>query len=288
MVGQSFRPDHIFSGGGDHILAEWDLNSGEPSGVVAQIPGVIFSSLVIKEKNILLLGDNQGGLHVLDLNTRQELRYLKAHSEGVFHINWNSKYAHIYVFGADGAFSVWDIDTFECLCQKVICKGKIRSSSLSKNGEFIALAGGDGIARYVSCKDFSIIHEWEAHRRSLNSICFDPSGRFILTGGKDAYLKIWDAQDENRLIKEVPAHNYAIYSIAFHPDGHLFATCSMDKTIKIWDARDFNFLLRIDREKYQGHRNSVNSLIWSDFNHYLVSGSDDRTVIVWKIEKITD
>jgi len=69
---------------------------------------------------------------------------------------------------------------------------------------------------------------------------YSPDGKFLLTGGRDAHLNIWQT-DSYELIKSIPAHNWAIYDIVFNPDTTLFATASRDKTIKIWDAKHINY-----------------------------------------------
>ena len=47
-------------------------------------------------------------------------------------------------------------------------------------------------------------------------------------------------------------------------------------------------LLRIDKSKNEGHTYSVNKLLWSDFNNYLISTGDDKTIMVWEIAKNTN
>jgi hypothetical protein len=42
-------------------------------------------------------------------------------------------------------------------------------------------------------------------------------------------------------------------------------------------------LTRLDNEKSGGHLNSVNALLWK--NDYLISGSDDRSIIVWEVRQ---
>jgi WD40 repeat protein len=84
-------------------------------------------------------------------------------------------------------------------------------------------------------------------------------------------------------IKSQPAHLFTINNIAFHPTEPIFATASRDKMIKIWDLNNYKLLKVIDVIKFGGHINSVNKLLWSTFNNLLISVSDDRTVIVWKI-----
>jgi WD40 repeat protein len=123
---------------------------------------------------------------------------------------------------------------------------------------------------------------YSAHTLSANIVRYSPDGKFLLSGGRDAHLNIWDTKNYSQ-VKSIPAHNYAIYDIAFSPDAKLFATASRDKTIKIWDADMFEILARISKENYEGHVNSVNKLFWSDYNNYLVSSGDDRAVMVWEI-----
>ena len=123
---------------------------------------------------------------------------------------------------------------------------------------------------------------FDAHQLSANCVAYHPNGKQLLSGGRDAHLNSWDASTY-QLIKSIPAHNYAIYDIVFSPDNKYFATASRDKTIKIWNAEDAGLLMRINKEKYDGHSNSVNKLLWCKYNNYLVSTGDDRIIMVWEV-----
>ncbi|MFM7217112.1 MAG: WD40 repeat domain-containing protein, partial [Bacteroidota bacterium] len=124
------------------------------------------------------------------------------------------------------------------------------------------------------------IRDWKAHATSVNAITYDPAGHRILSGGRDAHLNSWDSVTGS-LIRSIPAHNYAIYSIVFSPDRRTVATGSRDKTVKLWDAESLDIRLRIDRENFDGHRNSVNKLVWLEHADRIVSTGDDRAVMVW-------
>jgi WD40 repeat protein len=145
----------------------------------------------------------------------------------------------------------------------------------------LAVACGDGTVRIFDANSAEEIFRIEAHQFSTNCVAFHPDNNYILSGGKDAYLKIWDAKSYT-LIEGIPAHNYALYSVAFSPDKKYFATASRDKTFKIWDADTLEFMIRVDKEKHGGHKNSVNNILWMK-NNSLVSTGDDRSVCVWEV-----
>jgi len=115
------------------------------------------------------------------------------------------------------------------------------------------------------------------------TLSYTRDGNFLLSGARDARLKLWDAESGYMLAEEVAAHLYAINHLAFSPDGTYFATASMDKSIKVWDARDLKLLKVIDKGRHAGHGTSVNKLLWTPYNNVLLSASDDRTISAWDL-----
>ncbi len=282
-VNQAPENNAFLSAGSDKLVVEWSLDTFKPMHVLAHTPGVIYCTCYIPEFHLLLVGNDQGGIHVIDLIKKAEVRYLLGHTKGVYDLCWNPFTEQVYSCGGDGHFVVWNVHDFQCIHSVQLCEVKIRTIEYSQTTGIIAIGCGDNQIRILSSKSLQIIHAWEAHTMSVNALCFHPNGRWLLSGSKEAHLNVWDLNDDFSLVQSIPAHNYAIYSIVFHPDGELFATGSRDKTIKIWDANTCEFLLRIDTAQFQGHINSVNSLHWSSYKNYLISGSDDRSAMVWEI-----
>jgi WD40 repeat protein len=52
----------------------------------------------------------------------------------------------------------------------------------------------------------------------------------------------------------------------------------------VWDAETFSLLKVIDKSRHAGHGTSVNKVLWTEYNGYIVSGSDDRTLSVWNLK----
>ena len=277
--------DHtIFSGAGDNFIAEWNLKTLTPEKFAIKLENSVYSICHIREKSLLIAGLSNGGIHVIDLKERKEIKHFTNHKEAVFDIQYASTNDCFYVLSTDGSLSIWKVKGFELLRTLHLSDEKLRSIAFNKDEDLAAIACGDGSIRVLEMENHNEIHALVGHEKNVNVVAFHPNGKFLISGGRDAHLNFWHVEDDFKLVRSIPAHNFAIYSIVFSNDGKVCATGSRDKTIKIWDAESFDLLDRIDKKSYDGHINSVNKILWHDYNNYLISTGDDRAIMVWDIQ----
>lgn len=124
--------------------------------------------------------------------------------------------------------------------------------------------------------------EFPAHQKSVFALTYTPDSNFLISGSRDARLKVWDVASGYQQTEEIVAHMFAINHIAISPTGKHFATASMDKSIKIWDTQELKLLKVVDKARHAGHATSVNKLLWMAPER-LVSASDDRSLSLWDI-----
>lgn len=278
-------PGHLLSGGADKMVAEWNLESFDSQPFAIRMESTVYSLCLIPEHQILLIGTAQGGIHVIDLEQKKEIRHLAFHQQGIFHLCWSAARQQFLALSADGSFTVWDGKQFALERHLFLCEAKLRQAAFSADSQQVAIAGGDGKVRIFNANDYSLIQELSGHDRSVNAVAWHPSKPLLLTGGYDAHLRFWASDQGFKLVHSIPAHNFAIYGIDFHPTGDFVATASRDKTVKVWDAHSFEVLQRLDR-KAGGHLNSVNSVKWMQNGKQLVSTGDDRSIVVWEFSKL--
>jgi WD40 repeat protein len=272
----------FFSGSGDKFVALWNLETFQTENFAAQFPAPIYSICHIPEKKLLIVGTSAGSIHLIDLEKKEEIKILQYHTAAIFDLKYSAHTNNIYSSGADGNFGVSSLDTLSLIKIKKLCNEKIRSIDINYIDSEICIACGDCNVRIFDLNSLEEKKTFHAHALSANCVRYSPDGSILLSGGRDAHLNFWDAKSYS-LIKSIPAHNFAIYDIVFSPDKKLFATASRDKTIKIWDASTRELLIRINKENYDGHVNSVNKLLWSTYNNYLISSGDDRSIMVWDV-----
>ena len=277
---------HLFySGSSDNLVVEWNMKDQQQNKVVAKLPAKALALKYVPDRNLLLIGQSLGGIHVIDLNKNEEIKLLQLHRQSIYDIQYLPEKESFWALAGDGTISVWSINDFSLITALKLCDKKIRSIDFNIVLKEAAIGCGDGSIRIFDFETFDEKKILKGHLDdfSVNTVRYHPNGKHLLSGSRDAYLNVWDIENEYALIHHIPAHNYAIYSIVFSPDKKFFATGSRDKTIKIWDAENFELLLRIDNAKNEGHTHSVNKLLWSDFKNYLISTGDDKAIMVWEI-----
>lgn len=272
----------VFTAGSDMFIALWNLETLQAEKFSASLPAAVYAICHIPEKKLLLAGTTTGSIHILDLEKKEEIKMLQHHTAPIFDIKYSLETNCFYTAGGDGNFAVCSLDTLSLIKMKKLSHEKVRSIDFNYTTSEIAVALGDCNVLVFDLHTLDHKKDFIGHGLASNVVRYSLDGKFLLTGGRDAHLNIWQVGNYE-LVKSIPAHNWAIYDIAFSPDATLFATASRDKTIKIWDAKTFQLLKRITNENFDAHTHSVNKLIWSTYNNYLVSVGDDRLVMVREV-----
>lgn len=269
----------IFTGGSDNFIAQWNLDTLQGEKFATSFAAHLYAICYIPEKQLLLAGTTDGNIHIIDIVQKKEIRILKHHAGPVFDIKYSLKTNCFYTAGGDGNFAVCSLDNLSLIKVISLSGEKLRSIDFNYNASEIAISMGSCDIFILDMFTLQPKHGFLAHRLSANIARYTPDNKFLISGGRDAYLNIWETGKYN-LVKSIPAHNWAIYDIVFSPDGALFATASRDKTVKIWDAETFGLIKRVTKECVTGHTHSVNQLLWSTYNNYLVSVGDDKEVTI--------
>lgn len=275
----------FYSGGSDKLIAQWNTNDPAEGKLLARTNDIIYSLLSIPEKGVLLAAQAAGGIHVINTITNSEERLLQYHHAAVFDLCYSRKHDRIFSLSGDGHLGVMNANGFSLESHASLLQGKLRAAALNADESLVAIGAGDGSVFVFSIPEMKPVFHGKVHQDnfSVNAVSFSPDGKYLITGSRDAHLKVFDVQHDFKEVHSIPAHNYAIYSIVWHPSHSFFATASRDKTIKVWDAGTFEVLLRIDNSREKGHVNSVNKLIYLQ-DGTLISGSDDRSVMSWQLQ----
>lgn len=273
---------YVFSGAGDGWVVRWDLEQPDVGKLVAKVETNIFAMCPILEQRKMVVGNMNGGVHWIDLDQPDQTKNIAHHKKGVFAILRLGKY--VFTVGGGGLLTRWSIEQRRTIESLQLSFEALRSLDYSSTRNEFAIGASDNNIYLVDADTFAIKHTIEnAHENSVFAVRYHPTHSHLLSGSRDAHLKVWDLENGFECVKSNPAHWFTINDIVFHPKGDLFATASRDKTIKVWRSDDYQLVKVIEGYRDHGHFNSVNCLFWSEHQHYLLSASDDRTINSWEI-----
>jgi WD40 repeat protein len=272
----------FFSGAGDGMVVRWDFDEPDEGNLVANLPNSVYALQYIKEKHQLIIGQNFQGIHVIDLLKNEEVGSLSLPKSEIFDLKHVDN--RLLASTAAGSVFVIDLEQLQVIEQLNHSDKSARCISINAQSEEFAVGYSDHMVRIFDINTYRLKHELAGHTNSVFTVAYHPQHQLLLSGGRDAHMKVWNISDNYALQESVVAHLYAINHIEFSPNGQLFVTCSMDKSIKVWDAQKLKLLKVIDKARYAGHGTSVNKLFWSSYNQQLASCSDDRTITIWDLK----
>ena len=284
VLSAGFGMGSFLSGSGDGSVVRWNIHEPNTGTIVAKVGRAIFA-MHHPAPGVVYLGDEDGGLHVVDLEHREEVQLEKAHGKGIFDIT-HLPDGRLVVAGGDGEISVWfhkgeGSPRLEHQRSIPLTDDKVRGLAPGLDGQLLAVACGDGRIHILDTADLNEQFTLAGHEIGANTLAWHPTKPVLVSGGKDGHIRLWHTREAFRELLAFPAHKDAIYRLAFSPDGTKLASAGRDKSAKLWDADTFAPLRRLDRA-HGGHGYSVNAAAWLD-DHTVLTASDDKTIVAWDV-----
>ncbi|KAI9136213.1 WD40-repeat-containing domain protein [Paraphysoderma sedebokerense] len=125
-----------------------------------------------------------------------------------------------------------------------------------------------------------------------NDICWNPMEPFIFAAANENHnVYIFDMRNLNKSLKVLKDHVSAVLSVDYSPTGTTLATGSYDRTIRLFDLATTTSSVSASNPGSSGRSRDVYhtkrmqriwSVKWSGDEKYVVSGSDDGNVRIWK------
>eukprot|EP00977_Amphora_coffeiformis_P021725 scaffold9782_cov150-Amphora_coffeaeformis.AAC.4 len=157
----------------------------------------------------------------------------------------------------------------------------------------IVTASDDAQVRILSLQG-RLTQAWNAHDDYIRSIVVQYP--FLITSGDDMLIKVWDMEYNFACIHTLVGHDHYVMQVKVNPrDPSMLASASLDRTVKLWKLPEINQPHEQVLEASFEHARGVNTIDFfpladehkndeSTLRPYLVSGSDDCTVMVWNYE----
>jgi WD40 repeat protein/serine/threonine protein kinase/formylglycine-generating enzyme required for sulfatase activity len=299
--------------GGTHALVQWDTASGEErTRIVPSNP--ITALAYLPDGKRLLCGERDGSVHVLELESQQDIWQTKIHTEGVFDIAASRDGRTGASVSSDGTIAFWDLEQGKAYARENAGDGWIVALALSVDGRLAV----SGTREWIN-HDRNSVRLWDVRAgkeiaclqrdHPLWGAALSPDGRYAALASYDGNVYLWPLTAEaprpvpnpaatlttkipprilesNGNVRVFQGHTGPVKAVAFAKDGKQILSGGADCSIRIWDLAT-----GIENDRLLGAENMVNYLTLSPDGKTLLSAAGTCTVggqvISWNLEEKT-
>ncbi len=119
------------------------------------------------------------------------------------------------------------------------------------------------------------------HTESVNVIAYSHNGKYLLTGGNDNTIILWDFKSGMQ-VRSYLGHSKGLTCLAFAPNDSQFVSGSYDQTLKIWDTYTGRCMNTIDGYGYAFTQVEVNKN-----GRFMAATNRDKTFSLWDLRTAT-
>ena len=267
---------HIVSGAPDSIKV-WSAIDG----TCLHTWSTSASVLATNNTNLLVSGDKNSIITTWDLNTFNKLQALQGHTGTVTCLHVVNSY-QLISGSADSTLKIWNLKNGTCVQTLSGHKDGIKCLSVSKDGCFAASGSYDFSVRVWHIPTAKCTCTLIGHNKVVWCIAISDKNNLLVSGSDDCTMCVWNLQDLS-LIHTI-RYTDSVKCLAITSDNSLIvagAHCGQYQ-LRSWSTQTGKCL-----STYQGHTHAVMCLLLFHNDEYLITGSRDGTVKLWKVFSAT-
>jgi len=289
----AFLPDgtRLAAGGGDKTVKVWDVAAKK---VLKELPPNALAVLAIAASDdgkLVVSGSADATVRGFDPESGKEL-WKWAARKAACGVAVRKGGAHVAVGLADGTLAVLDVSGAapKELSAQVVHTAGCAAVAFSAAGHRLASVGGDGAIRVWAVEangTLAPLHRFEGQAAPtsstgfspLSAVCFSPDGRFVVAGGADAVVRIWDVQTKTE-VRGLRGHTDWVTAVCFTPDGRYVASAAAEKdnAVRVFEVSGLD-----PSSAAGGHLLEVNAAAVSPNGKLVATAGKDQTIKVWDI-----
>jgi WD40 repeat protein len=211
--------------------------------------------------------------------------------EDILHLQFTPDSQELLVASSNLSLLAWNTTTHTTSTialsspPATLTDGEVADITISNDGHTLAMAAsGDTVALWdvrTPTQEPRLMHGANPH---LSQVRFSPDGRWMVSGGQDQTLRLWDMQRTHPTTPTLMrGHTAAISSFTFSPDSRYLAAGSSSGHVRLWDLRTPG----AEPLLLTGHTLDVQAVTFSPDGAWFASSGTDAAIRLWSTDTLT-
>tara|TARA_B100001173_G_scaffold303511_1_gene306370 strand:+ start:577 stop:1758 length:1182 start_codon:yes stop_codon:yes gene_type:complete len=240
------------------------------------------TATVSHSENWLISADDSGQIKYWQMNFNN-LKQTQAHGEPIRGVSFSPTDLKFATCADDATIKIFDFARAKAETTLNGHGGDVRCVQWHDTKSVMASGGGrDCVVKLwdprvgAQRQCLSTLH---MHKGSVNCLKWNQNGHHLVTGSKDASLKVTDIRTLKTISSHVGPYSKDIASVTWHPhDERVFTSGAGDGSIAYWIVGGGS---DPQAEVRGAHESQTNDIAWHPAGHLLVSGSNDNAIKFW-------
>lgn len=283
----AFTPDgqRVISASEDMTIKVWDL-VGDNTYLTLPQPGGSLS-FHPNDQQLAFAGSDKT-IRVWNLQTGEELRTLRGHTDGVSGVSYRPDGQRLASVSNDKTIRLWDAETGSELRVLTGHQEGITCLDFSPDGQRLATGSADQTVKLWDARTGDELRTLSGHTSVVSGVSFSGDGKRLASVSgkysghivKPGEIKVWNPES-GELLQTIPSPG--LTGVALGPDGQRVATIDLTQNVKLWDViRGREDAVLASDVAPKSFVSSQGSLVWS-FQTERLAVANASVLTIWDV-----